>query len=129
MYSSITVDVHCVLCGTREGGSYGEIYDIGLVCHRCSLLSMGGPQMALMPHCPKIPDDVDPYLDPPTEEDYESWVRTMGNSCVGIDRVREIFTDKKIGRWFEEKGGSVLCSTLNHDPIPSVCTQTSSQQL
>eukprot|EP00571_Detonula_confervacea_P011869 CAMPEP_0172303550 /NCGR_PEP_ID=MMETSP1058-20130122/5081_1 /TAXON_ID=83371 /ORGANISM="Detonula confervacea, Strain CCMP 353" /LENGTH=179 /DNA_ID=CAMNT_0013014413 /DNA_START=179 /DNA_END=718 /DNA_ORIENTATION=+ len=79
--------------------------------------------MALMPHCPTAPDDVDPAIiaiqqnrDPPTVEDYQAWVRTMGNKCTGIEKVKEIFTDKKIENWFEEQGGSVLCK-ITPDPI------------
>ena len=104
----------CNLCGTQQGKAYGQIFDVGTCCHRCSLLAMGGPDMVYMPHCPQVPSDVDPAIiaiqqsrDPVTEEDFDLWVRTLGNQVTGIDRVREIFTGKKLKKWFENRGESV----------------------
>jgi len=114
----------CDLCGTQESDSYGSIANIGMVCHRCSLLSMGGAEMALMPHCPKVPDDIDPEvlsiqqkgMEPLTPDEYDSWVKSSGNNVKGKEKVREIFAEKKIEEWFEEQGGSVL-TELSPDPI------------
>eukprot|EP00985_Skeletonema_marinoi_P032381 scaffold39118_cov206-Skeletonema_marinoi.AAC.14 len=104
----------CDLCGTQQSGSYGQVFDIGTCCHRCSLLSLGGPDMVHMPHCPPVPSDVDPAIiaiqqnrDPVTEEDFDSWVLTLGNQFTGIDRVREIFTGEKLKKWFEIQGDSI----------------------
>ncbi|CAB9504691.1 Phospholipase Carboxylesterase superfamily [Seminavis robusta] len=117
----------CDLCGTQKGETYGSIYDVGMVCHRCSLLSMAGAEMAMMPHCPKVPDDIDPEVlsiqqralarEPLTAVEYEAWVESCGNPTKGRLKVMEIFAEKKIERWFEDHGGSVQIR-LSPDPIP-----------
>ncbi|KAL7526279.1 hypothetical protein ACHAWF_001707 [Thalassiosira exigua] len=116
----------CSLCGTRQAETYGPAHDIGQICHRCALLSMVGPDGMLLPHCPPAPDDVDPAIlaiqqnrDPLTAEEFDAYVQTMGNRCTGIEKVREIFTDRKIQNWFEEHGdndGAVALQIIE-DPI------------
>ena len=114
----------CDLCGTQKGGSYGSIHDIGFVCHRCSIVAMAGPEMVFLPHCPKVPDDIDlevlqiqmKGMDPLTTDEYDSWVQSCGNPTKGKLKFQEIFAEWKIQKWFEKQGGSVL-TQLSPDPI------------
>lgn len=114
----------CNLCGTREAEQYGEIFEIGMCCSRCSLLSMVGPDAIYLPHCPSAGSDVDPAIiaiqqnrDPITVEEYDLWVQTLGNHCTGIDKVREIFTGRKIQVWFEEKHEDSVKIAICDEPI------------
>lgn len=115
----------CDLCGTQKAKSYGSVFNIGMVCHRCSLLAMGGPEMSMMPHCPPVPDDADPEvialerkgMQPLTPEEFDEWVARSGNPYnSGKARVQDQFTGQKIEQWFSDQGGSVLCG-VSPDPI------------
>lgn len=81
--------------------------------------------MSLMPHCPPIPDDVDPEvialeyegMQPLTPEEYDLWVSRSGNPySSGKAKLQDTFSEHKIQQWFNEQGGSVQIA-LSPDPI------------
>ena len=115
----------CDLCGTQKSDSYGSVFRIGTVCHRCSVLSLAGPSFSMSPNCPPVPDDADPEvialerqgMQPLTPKEYDDWVARTGNPYPsGKAKVQDAFTQKKIEQWFTDQGGSVLCG-VSPDPI------------
>ena len=68
---------------------------------------MGGPDIAMLPHCPPVPSDTDPEILalqqqgmlPLTPAEFDEWVAQQGNAFTSSKaRVQDTFTDHKIQR-------------------------------
>ena len=103
----------CDLCGTQQSDGYSIVAGLGLLCERCEFLNMGSADMINHRHCPKPYSDMDPEalriqengMEPLTEEEYDAWAKSNGNpKAPGTEKVRQMFSRKKIEKWFKEHG-------------------------
>jgi hypothetical protein len=96
----------CDLYGTQKANSYDSVFSVGMICHRCAVLRLAGPQFSVMPRCPLVPEIIALELQemqPLTPQEYDEWFASRGNPYTSKARVQVLLRSTRLGTGFVAK--------------------------